>query len=157
MEQPPGWEGAVSWHTAARQQPGLEAGLAGPREGQGAAEVMGSDGTCVGTSWASPPVVEEGTWGCLWRLAPCPAGREGRQDRQQAGLRAGHAEGLQGVQVPGSAHPQELGQSQVSAWPSPFYTFLSGPGCQRLTRFPSSCGTLGNAPSKCLGCSVGRC
>lgn len=66
-ETPPGWEGAGS-------SLGLEAGQAGPRERQG------------------PAVVQEGTWGRIWHLAPCPAGRE---DRQQAGLRAGHAEGLQ--------------------------------------------------------------
>lgn len=51
-------------------------------------------------------------------FAPCRAGTEGRQDRQQqTGLRAGRAEGLQGMGVPGVVHPQELGQTQVSAWP----------------------------------------
>lgn len=96
---------------------GLEAGLSGPSVGQGPAEVMGSDGTRVGTSWASPPAAEEGTWGCLWHPAPCPARREGRHNRKQAGLSTGHAQGLQGMGVLGAVHPRDLGQSQVNAWP----------------------------------------
>lgn len=154
-DTPAGW-GELPLAHGARQQLGLQAGLAGPREGQGPAEVMGSDGTRVGTSWAFPPVAEEGTWGRLWYPAPCPAGREGRQHRQQAGLSAGDARGLQGMGVPGTVHPQELGQSQVSAWPRvlhlPVLTWV-----QSLSSFPSSCGTLGNAPSKCLGCWVWSC
>lgn len=57
----------------------------------------------------------------------------------QAGLRAGHAEGLQGMGVPGAVHPQ------VRAWPGvlhlPVLTLV--PKVQQL---PSSCGMLGNAP-----------
>lgn len=79
---------------------------------------------------------------------PCWEG--GQAGQAAGGLRAGHAEGLQGMGVPGAVHPQ------VRTWPGvlhlPVLTLV--PKAQQL---PSSCGTLGNAPSKCLGCSVWGC
>lgn len=59
-ETPPEQEGVSAGTRLPGSSLGLEAGLAGPREGHGPAEVMGSDGTCLRTSWASPPVPEEG-------------------------------------------------------------------------------------------------
>lgn len=79
--------------SAARQSLGLEAGLAGPREGQGPAEVMGSDGTRVAMSWASPPVAQGGRGDTSGTLPPALLG--GRAG--QAVLGAGHAEALQGM------------------------------------------------------------
>lgn len=91
------------------QSLGLEAGLAGPREGQGPAEVMGSDGTRVAMSWASPPVAQGGRGDSSGTLPPALLG--GRAG--QAVLGAGHAEALQGM----GSWVLPILRSRGRAWP----------------------------------------